>query len=575
MDAGLVQLLNKRIRFFLAVVVVCFIIIGARLFYLQIYLTDLLMLRGQKNFLRWEKIVSPRGNIVDCNGNLLATNRPVAVLYWQGTGKRVLSEEQRAVLETLVLIFPRMVYNEQKLVLCERKNKRLELLYDITFEELSRVVERFPNNPNIVVTTCFKRFYPHYMLASHVVGYLGSLHDEPSGKMGLEKLLEEDLKGTPGEIIKTIDSRGASLQVQEVKQALTGQHLQTTLVLELQRIAEEVFPEDYSGAMLVMDPRTGALQVVVSRPAFNPNIFLESIDSIDWVSLQHNQPFVTRPFVACYPPASLFKLVTMSAALENKLITAQDQWYCCGHLKFSNRNYYCHNQQGHGYLSTKEALAKSCNIPFYEIGKRIKIDVLADYARRFGLGAKTGILFPEREGLIPSAGWKRQIKGEPWWPGETLSVAIGQSFLLVTPLQIICMIAAICEGYLVKPRILLQEAIHQRPLQISSETLDFLKQSMKSVVSFGTGQKLNTLHRGDLEIYAKTGTAQTVSLDKRQEGNYTPEHTWLVAYIQYKNHDPLALTILLEKSGSSRVTTTTVFNFLKQYCTLKDKTEQV
>ena len=310
-----------------------------------------------------------------------------------------------------------------------------------------------------------------------------------------------------------------------------------------------------------MDPENGDLQAVVSRPSFDPSLFLESISNQTWHELQKNNPFINRALNP-YPPGSIFKLVTVSAALESKLLDPERMWHCKGYVIFSNRKYWCHHRWGHGELNTIQAVAQSCNVLFYEIGKRIDIDLLAQYAHKFGLGEPTGTLFPERKGIVPSREWKDETKGEPWWPGETLSVTIGQSFLLSSPLQIARMIASIFTGYLVKPRILQHEPIESVPLTMKQETIDFLQRSMKWVVKRGTGKRVNVK---DIKIYAKTSTAQISDFSKRKLGTEFLEHAWFVAYVQYKEYKPLVLVILIENAGTSKVATLIAKQFLLEY----------
>lgn len=256
-------------------------------------------------------------------------------------------------------------------------------------------------------------------------------------------------------------------------------------------------------------------------------------------------------------------MVTVSAAIENNIIPVESLWECNGYTMFCNRKYWCHRHYGHGHLTTRQALAQSCNILFFEIGKKISINLLANYAHRFGLGQPTDILFPEKTGLVPTTEWKEQVKGERWWTGETLSATIGQSFLLVSPIQIARMIASIFTGYLVKPRILSNEEIEMQPLAIEPETRSFLKDSMKKVVTKGTGRRVNTIK--DIEIFAKTSTAQTSDKKKRHLGNQYLEHGWFVAYVKYKNARPFTLVILIEHAGASRVPTLVAKNFLIEY----------
>ncbi|MBT3455708.1 hypothetical protein HN446_01460 [bacterium] len=388
--------------------------------------------------------------------------------------------------------------------------------------------------------------------------------------MGIEKLFNDSLKGESGELLRTINSLGRNLKEKEIKKALAGQDLHLTLDLKLQKLAEKHFPETKKGAFILMDSFSGALKVIVSRPSFNPNIFLDSIISNDWKKIQETQPFINRAFDSCYPPASIFKLITVSAALEEKIITQDSTWNCKGFFRFGKSNLRCRAK--HGSLTTELAVAHSCNILFYEIGKRMNIDTLAHYAHTFGLGKKTNILFSEKKGLIPTYNWKIEYKGERWWKGETLSVAIGQSFLLTTPIQIARMVASIASGSLVNPRILEKETIIKQPLKISEKTRAFLNQSMRTASTEGTGKRLNNIE--NLTIFAKTGSAQTSELSKRKLGDKYLEHGWFVANIFYKNEKPITLVVIVENAGGSRIPVNITKKFLIEYSKLMQDEER-
>ncbi|HEX4069509.1 MAG TPA: penicillin-binding transpeptidase domain-containing protein, partial [Candidatus Babeliales bacterium] len=313
----------------------------------------------------------------------------------------------------------------------------------------------------------------------------------------------------------------------------------------------------------VLNPADGAIVALVSRPHFDPNMFLDPISHEQWQGLQEKNPFLNRAFDASYPAGSTFKLVTISAALERNIISEDELWNCKGYTLFGGRKYWCARRCGHGEISVKKAVAESCNTLFFEIGKKIDIDVLAEYAHKFGLGKKTNIVFPEKVGLIPNREWKFDYKGERWWPGETLSVSIGQSFLLATPIQIACMIASIFTGYLVAPRLLINEPVVTNPLDIKPETIAFLQKSMKSVVKSGTGKSVRKIK--DMTIYAKTSTAQTSDFSKRKLDEKYLEHGWFVGHFQYKEYDPLVMVVLVERVGAAQVATTIAKNFLIEY----------
>lgn len=553
-------------------------LIIARLAYLQIQYHKHFFSRSEQNFLRLEYTPCTRGNIVDRNGTLLATNRPVINLYWQGSGAYRLDEEKIRTLNMLEKILGKPLLQDplchREICQAERRFTELLLARDITVEQLGKIEELFPIDRSILVKHHFKRFYPQGPLASHIIGYLQNpMAVEPSGKMGLEKIGDTELKGTHGTMMQTINSVGKKMHEQPMNSALHGTDLVTTIDFELQRLCEEVFPVEYSGAFILMDPRTGDIISLLSRPHFDPNLFLDAISSDAWDELQqHDKPFLNRTLQATYPPGSIFKIVTLSAALEHNLIDQHGSWYCNGFTPFCNRDYWCHCKTGHGRLTMAQCLAQSCNTLCYEIAKKIDVDTLSHYAHMFGLGEPTNIVLPEKSGLIPNRAWKRHARKEPWWPGETLSVSIGQSFSLVTPMQVACMISGIFTGYVPRPRILLCEEPSGKKLTLQKDTLDFLKRSMKQTVQMGTGKQINTI--SDLQIYAKTSTAQTSSLEKRNMGLIHREHGWFVAHLNYKEYPPLTLVLLVEHAGSSAVATTIAKHFLIAYKKLVDNRAQ-
>lgn len=562
------DLMNRKIVHIITITPLVFLIIILRLGYLQIIKGDALLRQSQKNYLRVEKIRSPRGNILDRNGKLLATNRPSTDLYWRGTGNARLSAAQHKTMQTISQILEKPLSDDgqtMRMILhTERYQKEYLLANDLSFDQLSKLLEQLPGNKNIRLSTQFKRHYPYKDIASHIIGYLGTINFDYLGKMGIEKIFEEDLRGQEGMIIKTINSFGTRLSEEEMQTVIIGKDIYTTIDINLQYLAESLFTQEQQGTLIVMDPQHGDILALVSRPNFSPDLFLQRIMAADWQTLQENHPFLNRACNACYPPGSIFKLITASAALEQGIITPDTTNYCKGYIKFGGRNYGCNNRYGHGNLSATQSIAKSCNILFFEIAKKLNIDTLADYAKRFGLGEKTGITLTEKPGIVPSTVWKHEIKHERWWPGETLSVAIGQSYLLVTPIQIARMISSIFSHYLVTPRITLTSPIHKEPINIKPETLDFLQQAMRAAVHpTGTGRRLAVIK--DITIYSKTSTAQISALQKRRLANQFLEHGWVVAYVEYKEYRPFVLVVLVENAGSSSIPTIIAKQFISEY----------
>ena len=540
-------------------------VIILRLFHLQILLNQRFITQGEKNFLRINTVPAARGSIFDRFGTPLATNRVAFDLYWHGTGNHSLSNEQLNLLKAVCLLLEKSIDTElvSHVNRAERRNKTFILAQDLSFEQLSKIEELCGKQSSLSILKRFIRYYPFEKMASHLIGYLGMQDDSLVGKTGIEKIGNTVLTGKKGTIELTINSLGSILKQKELQSPTSGGDLILNLDATLQHLCHSVFPADKAGAFLIIDPEDGALLASLSQPDFDPSLFLNPITPHEWRTLQAKNIFLNRAFNASYPPGSLFKLVTASTALELGITTPHTPWHCDGFVCFGNRNYWCARHQGHGELTIQQALALSCNAVFYELAKQLSIDALADYAHCFGLGYQTGIILPEQNGLVPTTHWKQLVKGEPWWQGETLSVSIGQSFLLTTPLQIARFIASIFTGYLVKPRILYDEPVEKTPLAIRESTRIFLQNSMKSAVTQGTGKRINKI--ADLEVYAKTSTAQTSTLNKRSLGESYLEHGWLVGHCSYKNNKPITFVIIVENAGSSRIPTDIAKSFLLAY----------
>jgi len=542
----------------------CTLFIVGRLFQLQIYYEQGFSAQSQKNFLRYEKTTSLRGNILDSFGKIIATNNPVTTLFWKGTGNNQLTESQLKIIDHIEFLTGHILQDRIKdITKSEKLSQKIELINDLSFDELSKITELFSAEPNLILETEFIRVYPYKSLASHVLGYLGSKGLEIGGKMGLERLCEHLLKGKDGLTQKVLNSFGKNLSEKEVEESLAGQDITVTLDLSLQRIAEMLFPKDKAGVFLLMDSTTGALRVTLSRPDFDPNLFLKPLQQEAWKELQERKPFLNRIFNASYPPGSIFKLVTLGAALEHNIIEEDTIIDCTGFTKLGKGRFRCHKRDGHGLLTINESLAKSCNTLFYEIGRHLDIDALADYATQFGFGKNTGSVFDDSIGLIPTREWKQRIKGERWWLGETFSASIGQSFLLTTPLQIARMLAGIETGFLINPRILEATPLTYEPLRIKHQTRKFLQTAMHGVTLEGTAKTLNKLD--NFRIHAKTSTAQTSTWAKRSQGAQFLEHGWFVANFSYKEQSPLTMVVLVENAGNARMSLMIAKSFLKAY----------
>jgi len=561
---------NRTLHYRLTVLMSCIgigvLMICGMLIYLQIWQGNTYQYRGTCNFTRYERVPAPRGDIVDTHGNRLATNRPILTIYWQGSEQRPWQPQQHYVLYKLEQILDTSLLDDKTLQTCEKTGKAYKVAHDISHDTLSTITAYFPYMSQLQITTEFERYYPYESYAAHIIGHIDKQYH---GIMGIEKLCNHRLIGHDGCMQKHITATGKAYHHSEIVTPTPGETVTSTLHLHMQTAVETALSQQpYNGVIVCLDGYQGDILALASHPAFNPNQFMRGIDHDTWQQWHTHRALLNRACNAVYPPASVFKIITSAAALEESCITPESTWYCSGATQFGKRTYACNKASGHASVNIAQAIAHSCNIPFYEIGKELSIDTLSAYAQKCGLNSQTGFLLSEHPGLIPTHTWKEWALGERWWQGETLAATIGQSYLLVTPLQIACMINALCGGYHVRPRILADEPIHISSLSISEPTRTFLQHALRTVVTEGRAKEIQRIEeeRPGLTLYAKTGTAQTSHKDRRKHGIQFREHGWFVVHAQYHQHAPITFTVLLEHSGSSRSASHTAQRIIHAYC---------
>ena len=320
---------NQRLMYVGLGFVTALVILIIRLVYLQLMLGMHFHTKSQKNFLRIEKMIPERGTIYDIHGKPLATNRPYTQLIWQGTGNKKLSSAQLSALSIVEKIIGRNIVGDRELLASLLKKERYKqnvILADrLSFEQLSQIAEQCSDNTNLLIKHQYERFYPYKTAAAHAIGHLkNSLYvTQACGASGLEKIGNLDLSGTDGRFISTIDAAGHAVHFLELEPTAPGSDITTTLDIDLQLIAEEAFSPELTGTFLVMDPANGAILVMLSRPHFDPFLFTKSIDCTTWHHIQEGLPFINRALNTTYPPGSIFKLITASAALEQGIITPE------------------------------------------------------------------------------------------------------------------------------------------------------------------------------------------------------------------------------------------------------------
>jgi penicillin-binding protein 2 len=370
-----------------------------------------------------------------------------------------------------------------------------------------------------------------------------------------------------------VNALGQVMRAIEQVDAVPGKNLFLTIDHRLQRLAETLL-NDAAGAVVALDPRNGHVLVLVSSPPFDPNAFVSGISHKNWEALVSNpqHPMENKAIQGEYPPASTYKIITAIAGLEEGVIDENTTFFCPGYYYFGNRAYRCWKKGGHGHMNVEKALTESCDVFFYQVGLRLGVDRIAKWAQRFGLGSPTGIdIDQEASGLIPTAAWKKQKTGVPWQGGENLSIAIGQGFDLVTPLQQAVMIAAVANGG-IRYKPILIEAIQSADgketadfkekvmgqIQIRSRTLEIIRKALWNVVNTERGTAWRSRVEG-LDICGKTGTAQVIERKekmtekepkKRLENQ--KDHAWFIAYAPAQ--DPrIAVAVIVEhgEHGSS------------------------
>jgi penicillin-binding protein 2 len=439
------------------------------------------------------------------------------------------------------------------------------------------LTEYGPQLPGIEVNVEAVRHYPHGSLGAHVLGYTGEISDEDLsrleeqpdnpyrlgdivGQMGMEAAFEEELRGEWGGRQVEVDSRGQVLRVLGEKQAEGGQDVQTTLDLDLQRAAEKALG-DVQGAIVAIDPRDGAVRAMVSRPAFDPNIFSGRISEADWQQLQAARyPFVNRALQG-FPPASTFKIVTTTAAIESGEYSPYAVLPTYPYVTAGGIRFWDWNRSGFGPLGFTGAMAWSSDTFFYQVAQRIGAEVLIDWTRRYGFGRKTGIELASEEaaGLVPDAAWKERVLGEGWYQGDTINMSIGQGYLQASPLQQAVMFGVPANGgYLVRPHLRsldVDVSYWRESLDISGETIDILRRGLREVITQGTATGVNTTM---IPPFAgKTGTA---------EAQPNPSHAWFGAYAPLD--DPEIIVVAFGEhagQGGGALAAPIVLEVLKDY----------
>ena len=551
------QAYQDRFRFLYIIVGVVVVILTSRLWYLQIFRGDEFKQFAEENRLKKIKIEAPRGMIFDRNRSLLLDNHPTfSVEITPQYFRAAPDEERKAALDILSLILKTPVKQIEDILHRNRRQPSFQSVVikkNLSMDEVAMIEMEKLSLPGIEVSVGIRRTNVHGLVGAHLLGYISEIdadelprvnrtamipytQGDSIGKMGLEQQWENVLRGENGIEYIEVDAYGRKkLNVTKKngdvvgdippKPTVPGKNLILTIDEDLQLAAAEAFGSDKTGALIAIDPNNGEVLSMLSWPSFDSTEFSVGITPEYWRKLMfdENKPLRDKTIYDHYSPGSTFKIISALAGLEEGLINGQTAISAGGSFKFGGRVYHDWKKEGHGLTDVVKSLYRSVDVFFYRLATRMEIDVLARYAKNLGLGERTGIRLPgEVPGLVPSTDWKKRTYGKEWFPGETLSVIIGQGALTATPLQLANMIAAIANGgTLYRPRIvkfvenqdgsILEKTEPEilRQARFSEESLRLVRQGIEDVVGHPNGTAHASAIPG-VRVAGKTGTSQVI-----------------------------------------------------------------
>ena len=578
-----------RIAVFQYATVAIFLFLISGFWDLQVRNPELYQELAERNRIKSVPVIAARGKILDRDGRVIVDNH----LSWSVLLSRetVKPEHLKAIAEGLQLDYDDLL---QQLKHYKGRPKYEPLIIkqeltpaDIAFVETHADPEFFPE---LELIHAQRRLYPQNGFGAHVIGYTGEISeselDEPEyakyetgsiiGKFGIEKQYNDTLMGVDGQREVVVDNRGRERQVLGIKEPVPGKNLQLTLDLDLQTVAELTL-EGRKGAIVALDPRNGEVLAMASRPTFDPNKFSVRIKSSDWKDLLDNpdHPLLNRAIQAQFAPGSTFKPIVALAGLETGAIDDQFSVHCSGGASFYGHYHKCWWKPGHGTVNLHPGIVHSCDVYFYNVGNRLGIDQIAAYATQAGLGHESGIDLPhEAAGIVPSSEWKIRNYRQKWYPGETISVAIGQGATTVTPIQLARAIGGIAMGGIWYKPHLLKSAKPEPPHQFALNPDNVAKviSGMCGVVNEnGTGLRARL---PGIEVCGKTGSAQLTSNEFIKKGGKAPkDNAWFVGFLP-REHPELVVVALWEGGEHGQFAAGLVRDLMKAYVDKKTRLGQ-
>ena len=538
---------------------------------------------AERNRIKTVPVLAPRGKLLDRDGRVIVDNQAAFTLLLT---RENLNMDHIDGIAAGLHLDPAEVRARVKRFSSRPKYVPVVIKQELTPAEITFVESHRDANtyPEMELIQNQRRLYPKNGLAAHAIGYVGEV-SEPEldttefakyaqgaivGKAGLERQYNDMLMGVDGERRVVVDSSGREREVLESTEATPGNSLQLTLDLDLQAVAELAL-QGQRGAVVALDPRSGEVLAMVSRPAFDPNAFAAHVTNEYWKELTsgNDNPMLNRAIQAQFAPGSTFKPIMALAGLETGTIDDHDTFHCPGGATFFGRYFKCWQKRGHGTVNVHLGIVQSCDVFFYNLGNKLGIDNIAMYAEMAGIGKKTGIDLPgEAEGLMPSSKWKLRTQRQKWYAGETISVSIGQGAVTVTPLQLAAAIGGIVSGgNWFKPHMVkAAAALEPRHADLRAESVASIVSGMYGVVNEGgTGAAARI---EGIEFSGKTGSAQRVSNDLRKSGvldaDEAKDNGWFVGFAPRQNPE-IVVAVLLEGGEHGALAAPVARDVIKSY----------
>ncbi len=559
-------------------------IIIARMIDLQVVSHEHYRTLSQDNRVKTEPLPPTRGLIHDSSGTLLAQNLPAFSL--EVTPEKV--ENLELTLSEIGKILPISEHDRQRFMRLKKQRRRFDSIpirVRLTEKEVALFATNRHRFPGVDIKAILLRDYPQGEAAAHVVGYVGRINQRETekidlseysgtrhiGKNGIERSYEKELHGKVGVQQVEVNAKGRVLRVLESQPPTPGTNLRLFLNMELQREALAGL-EGYNGAVAAIDPKTGGILVLASKPGFDANLFVDGISNKAYSALRDSpeKPLFNRALRGQYPPGSTIKPFIGLAGLELGVVEFAQTIPCFGfyQLPGQDHKYRDWKKQGHGQVSMMEAMVESCDVYYYSLARTLGIDRIEPFLEKFGFGSPTGVdITGELGGLLPSRAWKRESRNEPWYPGETLIVGIGQGYLLTTPLQLASATATLAmHGKRITPRIVksiespdsgagyipTQPISSQLPIE-KMEDWDDMREAMIQVVE-GVHGTARSIRSKKYSIAGKTGTAQVFTVAQEEEYDEDTiekrmrDHALFIAYAPAE--DPqIAVAVIVENGG--------------------------